>query len=91
MKKGKDRREVSVRGETYEKVKAHVEECKKNPDLEHLTVAGFIDTLCASFFARGGKDGRPAKKSAGSTRRKPPAKGNGAHHHADQDHRQVRF
>ena len=46
---------VSIRGETYDKLKKHCEECGVN-------VAGFVDTLCASFFAKGGDQAKTAKK-----------------------------
>lgn len=92
MKKGADRKEVSIRGETYAKVKAHVE--KLQQDGADVTVAGFIETLCTSFFARGEKDGR---KGGGAARERARAKtvekaarsGNG--NGSKPDHRRSQF
>jgi hypothetical protein len=89
VKKESRKPQVSIRGETYAKVKAYVERLKKgNPDLEHLAIAGFIENLCTGFFARGEKNSHASRARAA---KKAPSKGNGAAHHEDLDVRSFRF
>lgn len=68
--------QVSIRGETYEKLKKHCEKCK-------VSIAGFVVALCASFFAKGGDDARTAKAKKGN--------GNGKTKAKDVDTRKVTF
>lgn len=95
MKKGTNRKEVSVRGETYAKVKAYVEKLQKEG--ADVTVAGFIETLCTSFFARGEKDGRGGGAARERTREKTVEKaarrgsGNGNGNGSNPDHRRSQF
>lgn len=51
--------QVSIRGATYDKVKAYCTE-------QGLAIAEFVDGLCAGYFARGGDQRKGKKKGNGN-------------------------
>jgi hypothetical protein len=56
--------QVSVRGETYDKLKKHCDKSK-------TTVTAFVEELCAAFFGK--DDDRTAKKKGNGKSKKETA------------------